>query len=148
MAVKMRLTRLGDKKSPFYRIVVVDSRKARDGEYIEKIGHYDPTKEPVQLVIDAATGEGLALQGRAADDTVRTLLIREGIIEKRPSSPRPAPGPGRRSNSFPKGGSIWLSWSIHRRQFAEHKEDIVYDVNERENAVDITVWLDESDWAR
>ncbi len=40
MAVKMRLTRMGDKKSPFYRIVVVDSRKARDGEYIEKVGHY------------------------------------------------------------------------------------------------------------
>ena len=41
MAVKMRLTRLGDKKSPTYRIVVVDSRKARDGEYIDKIGHDD-----------------------------------------------------------------------------------------------------------
>ena len=42
MAVKMRLTRLGDKKSPFYRIVVVDSRKARDGQYVDLIGTYDP----------------------------------------------------------------------------------------------------------
>ena len=53
MAVKMRLTRMGDKRSPFYRIVVVDGRKARDGEYIEKIGHYDPTVHPELIVIDA-----------------------------------------------------------------------------------------------
>ena len=53
MAVKMRLTRLGDKKSPTYRIVVVDSRKARDGEYIDKIGHYNPTTSPAEVVIDA-----------------------------------------------------------------------------------------------
>ena len=49
MAVKMRLTRLGDKKSPSYRIVVIDSRKARDGEYIDKVGHYDPTKQPAEI---------------------------------------------------------------------------------------------------
>ena len=42
MAVKMRLTRMGDKKSPFYRVVVIDSRKARSGEYIDKIGYVDP----------------------------------------------------------------------------------------------------------
>ena len=47
MAVKMRLTRMGDKKSPFYRIVVVDSRVARDGKYIDKIGHYNPIANPV-----------------------------------------------------------------------------------------------------
>ena len=82
MAVKMRLTRLGDKKSPFYRIVVVDSRKARDGEYIEKIGHYDTTKEPVQLVIDADKAKDWLSKGVQPTDTVRTLLIREGIIEK------------------------------------------------------------------
>ena len=47
--VKMRLTRLGDKKSPFYRIVVVDGRKARDGEYIDKVGHYNPTCQPEEI---------------------------------------------------------------------------------------------------
>ena len=46
MAVKIRLTRMGAKKAPFYRIVATDSRKARDGMYIEQIGYYDPTKEP------------------------------------------------------------------------------------------------------
>ena len=46
MAVKMRLTRMGDKKSPFYRVVVIDSRKAQSGEYIDKIGYVNPLKPP------------------------------------------------------------------------------------------------------
>ena len=52
MAVKMRLTRMGDKKSPFYRIVVIDSRKAQSGEYIDKIGYVNPLKSPVEINID------------------------------------------------------------------------------------------------
>lgn len=82
MAVKMRLTRLGDKKSPFYRIVVVDSRKARDGEYIEKIGHYNPTSRPEEIVIDEAKAKDWLSKGVQPTDTVKTLLIRQGIMEK------------------------------------------------------------------
>ena len=82
MAVKMRLTRLGDKKSPFYRIVVVDSRKARDGEYIEKIGHYNPTMQPEEIVIDEAKAKEWLAKGVQPTDTVKTLLIRQGILEK------------------------------------------------------------------
>ena len=51
--VKMRLTRMGDKKSPFYRIVIIDSRNARDGAYIDKVGHYNPTANPAEIVVDA-----------------------------------------------------------------------------------------------
>ena len=51
--VKIRLTRMGAKKAPFYRIVAVDSRKARDGEYIEQIGYYNPVADPKVVVIDA-----------------------------------------------------------------------------------------------
>ena len=50
--VKMRLVRMGDKKNPIYRVVVVDSRKAATGEYIECVGHYRPTCDPVELTID------------------------------------------------------------------------------------------------
>ena len=50
MAVKIRLTRMGDKKSPFYRIVVADSRKARDGAYIEKLGTFNPLTDPAEKV--------------------------------------------------------------------------------------------------
>ena len=82
MAVKMRLTRLGDKKSPFYRIVVVDGRKARDGEYIEKIGHYNPTSNPEEIVIDADKANDWLSKGVQPTETVKTLLIRQGIVEK------------------------------------------------------------------
>ena len=52
MSVKIRLTRLGDKKSPFYRVVVADSRVARDGKYIEQIGTYNPLTNPAEIKIN------------------------------------------------------------------------------------------------
>lgn len=82
MAVKMRLTRMGDKKSPIYRIVVVDSRKARDGEYIEKVGHYNPTSQPAQVVIDADKAKDWLAKGVQPTETVKALLVSEGVIEK------------------------------------------------------------------
>ena len=54
MAVKMRLTRLGDKKSPFYRVVVIDSHKARDGQYVDLVGTYNPLTEELNLDTDKA----------------------------------------------------------------------------------------------
>ena len=82
MAVKMRLTRLGDKKSPTYRIVVVDSRKARDGEYIDKIGHYNPTTNPAEIVIDNDKAKDWLAKGVQPTETVRALLLNGGVIEK------------------------------------------------------------------
>ena len=82
MAVKMRLTRLGDKKSPTYRIVVVDSRKARDGEYIDKIGHYNPTTDPAEIVIDNDKAKDWLAKGVQPTETVRALLLNAGVIEK------------------------------------------------------------------
>lgn len=81
MAVKMRLTRLGDKKSPFYRIVVVDSRKARDGQYVDLIGTYDPLSEPATVKIDAEKAKKWIGNGVQPTDTVRGLLVKEGIME-------------------------------------------------------------------
>ena len=82
MAVKMRLTRLGDKKSPTYRIVVIDSRKARDGEYIDKIGHYNPTANPAEVVIDKEKAADWLAKGVQPTETVRALLLNAGVIEK------------------------------------------------------------------
>ena len=82
MAVKMRLTRLGDKKSPTYRIVVVDSRKARDGEYIDKVGHYNPTANPAEVVIDAEKAKDWLSKGVQPTETVKSLLLKAGVIEK------------------------------------------------------------------
>ena len=57
MAVKIRLRRMGQKKAPFYRIVVADSRSPRDGRCIEEIGTYDPTKDPSEYHVDAELPE-------------------------------------------------------------------------------------------
>ena len=78
----MRLTRMGDKKSPFYRIVIVDSRKARDGAYIDKVGHYNPTAQPAEIVIDADKAKDWIKKGVEPTETVRSILIAQGIIEK------------------------------------------------------------------
>ena len=82
MAVKMRLTRMGDKKSPFYRIVVVDSRKARDAEYIDKIGHYNPIAQPAGVVIDKDKAKDWLSKGVQPTETVRSLLVKEGVLEQ------------------------------------------------------------------
>jgi len=82
MAVKIRLKRMGAKKSPFYRIVVADSRSPRDGRYIETVGTYNPVAEPAIVEIN----EDLALKwlkdGAKPSDTVRNLFSKQGLMEK------------------------------------------------------------------
>ena len=78
----MRLTRMGDKKSPFYRIVVTDSRTARDGAYIDKVGHYNPIAQPAEIVIDAEKAKDWIKKGVQPTETVRTILINQGILPK------------------------------------------------------------------
>ncbi len=82
MAVKMRLTRMGDKKSPFYRIVITDSRNARDGAYIDKVGHYNPTAQPAEIVIDADKAKAWLAKGVQPTDTVRNILVAKEILPK------------------------------------------------------------------
>ena len=82
MAVKMRLTRLGDKKSPFYRIVVTDSRNARDGAYIDKVGHYNPIAQPAEIVLDVEKAKDWIAKGVQPTETVRSILIEKGVIDK------------------------------------------------------------------
>ncbi|MBE5756741.1 MAG: 30S ribosomal protein S16 [Clostridiales bacterium] len=82
MAVKMRLTRMGDKKSPFYRVVIMDSRTARDGAYIDKIGHYNPLTNPAEIVLDADKAKDWLAKGVQPTETVKNLLVKAGIIEQ------------------------------------------------------------------
>ena len=81
MAVRIRLKRLGAKKAPFYRIVVADSRTARNGKTIEEIGYYDPTKNPSVIKIDADAAKKWISTGAQPSDTVKGLLKKAGIIE-------------------------------------------------------------------
>ena len=80
--VKMRLVRMGDKKSPVYRIVVVDARKAATGEYIDKIGFYDPKSNPVTLTVDGEKARDWLAKGVQPTETVKSLLVKAGAIEK------------------------------------------------------------------
>lgn len=82
MAVKLRLTRMGAKKKPFYRIVAIDSGKARDGKYIEQIGTFDPVSNPVLIKIDKEKAVKWLSQGAQPTDTVRSIFVKEGIIER------------------------------------------------------------------
>ena len=80
--VKMRLFRMGDKKNPIYRVVVVDSRKAATGEYIDCVGHYRPTCDPAELDINAELAKDWLSKGVQPTETVKNLLVKAGVVEK------------------------------------------------------------------
>lgn len=81
MAVKIRLTRLGAKKAPFYRVVVADSRFSRDGRFIEEIGYYNPMTTPAEVKIDAEKAKKWISNGAQPTDTVRALLKKNEIVD-------------------------------------------------------------------
>ena len=78
--VKIRLRRMGAKKAPFYRVVVADSRFARDGRFFEEIGYYDPTKEPSVVKIDAEKAKQWLDNGAQPTDTVREILKKAAVL--------------------------------------------------------------------
>lgn len=80
MAVKIRLRRMGAKKSPFYRIVVADSRCPRDGRFIEEIGFYDPMKNPAAVKVDAEKAKKWIANGAQPTDTVKALFKKHNVI--------------------------------------------------------------------
>ncbi|MDD3392164.1 MAG: 30S ribosomal protein S16 [Bacilli bacterium] len=82
MAVKLRLKRMGAKKSPFYRIVAADSRSPRDGKFIENVGTYDVTKDPAIVSVNEEVALKWLKNGAVPTDTVRSLLRQTGVLEK------------------------------------------------------------------
>ena len=81
MAVKLRLTRIGAKKNPCYRVEAADSRYPRDGRFIEDIGTYNPMTDPVEVKIDAEKAKKWIANGAQPTDTVRALLKKTGAID-------------------------------------------------------------------
>ncbi len=82
MAVRIRLARHGRKKSPFYRLVVADSRSPRDGRFIEMLGTYDPMTDPASIKVDEERVMHWLKEGALPSDTARGLLIRTGVWDK------------------------------------------------------------------
>ena len=80
MGVRIRLARHGAKKKPFYRIVVADSENPRDGRFLEKVGTYDPLKDPVEVSLNPDRIKYWIEKGAIPSDTVKSLLKKEGFF--------------------------------------------------------------------
>jgi small subunit ribosomal protein S16 len=80
MAVRMRLTRVGSKKNPIYRVVVADSRSPRDGKFIEIVGRYNPQTEPSLIEFDESKGKDWLAKGATPSDTVQRLLKAKNLV--------------------------------------------------------------------
>ena len=78
MAVKIRLKRIGAKKTPFYRVVVADSRYPRNGRFIEEIGYYDPMKTPAEIKLDEEKVQKWLKNGAQPTETVKSLIVKNG----------------------------------------------------------------------
>ena len=80
MAVRIRLTRVGAKKQPTYRFVVMDSRNARDGRSLDTLGHYNPRTDPIEINVDSEKATKWLSQGAQPSDTVARLFRRAGVL--------------------------------------------------------------------
>lgn len=81
MAVKIRLRRIGTKKTPFYRVIVADSRSPRDGRLIDDIGSYNPLTNPAEIKIDSEKAKKWISSGAQPTETVRALMKKSGIVD-------------------------------------------------------------------
>mgnify|MGYP003564190450 CR=1 FL=1 len=81
MSVKIRLKRMGQKKAPFYRVVVADSRFPRDGRFIEEIGYYNPMTNPAEIKVDAEKAKKWIANGAQPTETAKSILKKSGIID-------------------------------------------------------------------
>ena len=89
MAVVLRLMRAGAKKRPFYRVVAADSRRQRDGRFIEILGHYDPIAKPYALQVDTERAARWISHGAQPSEQVASLLRKAGMTLSKPSAPKP-----------------------------------------------------------
>ncbi len=80
MATRIRLRRVGRKGQPEYRIVVADGSSARDGRFVETLGHYNPRTEPATISVDAEKARAWLAKGATPSDTVRSLLKKAGVF--------------------------------------------------------------------
>lgn len=78
MAARIRLARHGTKKRPFYRIVAASKEKPRDGRFLERLGHYDPTREPAEIRLDLERVEAWIRKGATPTPTVLRLMKKSG----------------------------------------------------------------------
>lgn len=81
MAVKIRLTRMGAKKKPYYRLVAANSESSRDGKFLEILGSYDPMKDPVQIKVDKEKVNRWLEKGAIVSDSAKAILKKQGLLK-------------------------------------------------------------------
>ena len=101
MPVRVRLTRVGSKKNPIWRVVVADGRSPRDGRSIETIGHYNPQTDPSRIEIDRERLQHWLDRGAQPSETVRKLMRAENTGYDMPDRPAPAPAPAAKAEPEP-----------------------------------------------
>jgi small subunit ribosomal protein S16 len=79
--VTMRLSRIGSKKRPYYRIVVIDKRRARNGRFLEVVGNYNPIANPAQLDVDTERAQYWLSKGAEPSETVRSILRKKELVK-------------------------------------------------------------------
>lgn len=79
--VTMRLSRIGSKKRPYYRIVIIDKRRARNGRFLEVVGQYNPIANPVQMEINAERAQYWLSKGALPSETVRSILRKKELVK-------------------------------------------------------------------
>jgi small subunit ribosomal protein S16 len=77
----MRLSRIGSKKRPYYRIVVIDKRRARNGRFLEVVGQYNPISNPVQMEINTERAQYWLSKGAEPSETVRSILQKKEVVK-------------------------------------------------------------------
>ena len=85
MAVRIRLTRMGAKKKPFYRLVAADSESPRDGRFLEILGYYDPMKEPAEVKVHEEKVNYWLGKGAKLSGSVKSILKKEGLLKPQPA---------------------------------------------------------------
>ena len=81
MAVRLRLTRKGANKKPYYRLIAADSKASRDGKFLEILGTYNPMRNPVEIKIDKDRVNYWLEKGASPSESVRAILTKEGLLK-------------------------------------------------------------------
>ena len=81
MTVRLRLTRKGTKKKPYYRVIAADSEAPRDGRFLDILGSYDPMKNPAEIKLDKGKVSRWLEEGASASESVRAILKKEGLLK-------------------------------------------------------------------
>jgi small subunit ribosomal protein S16 len=125
MAVVIRMKRAGAKKRPFYRIVVADSRFARDGRYIEQLGHYDPLTNPAKFLIDKDRFAQWILKGARPSESIAVMMAKHAPESLRPVRPQAAASPeaSAEAPAKPKKAKVAAKKAVQKPRVAKKVSD-------------------------